>query len=158
MSSVFHLFDSGQRRLLTFSDRAGSCGGPMGASGFRQDSHGSLHTLMLSPFPTTHPRPFFSRSRPAKMLRQPCEGEAGDLHSRKEEFLAYFPSRTCATSDVGFLIRRQPIFANRASLNFPTSLKPKPPAYLGFVSVDQATQHIFFCSGLASHQNRVRRD
>uniref|UniRef100_A0A0D3CLH2 Uncharacterized protein n=1 Tax=Brassica oleracea var. oleracea TaxID=109376 RepID=A0A0D3CLH2_BRAOL len=45
-----------------------------------------------------------------------------------------------------------------ASLKVSMSLKPKPPAYLGSVRVDHATQHIFLFSGFASHQKRVRRD
>nr|VDD01130.1 unnamed protein product [Brassica oleracea] len=38
------------------------------------------------------------------------------------------------------------------------SRNPSPPAYFGSVIVSHATQHIFFLSGLASHQKRVSMD
>ena len=122
------------------------------------DNHRSLQTLIDSPFPTIQRRPFLKISLPAKMLLQPWKALDGTKQFKKETSRAYLPSKTLASSDCGSFMIRHPILAKRASLKVSTSWNQSPPAYFGSASVDQATQHIFFFSGLASHQNRVSRD
>ena len=121
-------------------------------------SQGSSHKRIVSPLPTAQLRPFRSMSLPARTLLHLCEAVSGDGQSKKEQLRAYFPMRTRASRDCGSFISLQPIFASKASLKVSMSRNPRPPAYFGIAIVSHETQHIFFFSGLASHQNRVSND
>lgn len=132
-------------------------GGPIGSAGWSMLSQVSVQMLTLVPLPTCHSSPLSNTSRPARILRHPCERLDGAEHSKKEEVEQYLPNRIRASSD-GALISRQPIFARRTSWKAIISLNPRPSAFLGNVRCFQDTQLNFRWSSLESHQNRVRID
>lgn len=132
--------------------------GPIVQSGWVVDSQLSLHTLIVHPFPTTHPSPFFRMSRPARIPLQPWDAEFGAEQSRIPSERQYLLRKVLPSKEEGYFSRRQACFANKASLNTSISLKPRPLAPLGRVSLSHDTQHIFHSSGFMSHQNRVRTD
>lgn len=130
--------------------------GPMGQSCSEVESQFSLQMFISSPFPTTHPRPCFNTSLPAKIPRQPCEALLGAEQVRRSSSLQYLLSSVCPSREVGSLRSLHVCLARRASLKTSISRKPRPPALYGSVRRSHAIQHIFLISGLTSHQNLVR--
>lgn len=153
---MFQSVEEGSNRLATHRLEFARVGGPIGAVGLSRLSQGSDQTEISFPFPTTQPRPCRRTSLPASIPLQPWEAEAGAVHSKKEEFKQYLPSSVCASREWGSFRILQASFAKRASLNCSISLKPKPPAPFGRVSLFHETQQSLRTDGFTSHQKRVK--
>lgn len=153
-----HSLESGWMRSLTFHRLVARVGGPIDATGSEVESHGSVHRSTSWPDPRAQPNPFNSRSLPISSPRHPCDELDGCWTSKKGECKQYFPSRVLAMREFGFFKIHQESFANKASLNWLISRKPRPPALFGLVRDCQEIQQIFLTSGEASHQNLVRID
>ncbi|CAN8319398.1 unnamed protein product [Cochlearia groenlandica] len=132
--------------------------GPRGTTRDSRDNHGSSHTRILAPSPTSQPSPFLRIFLPARIPLHPWEALEGAKLFKKDSWPQYFPRKTLEISEEGCFKIIQLSLARRESLNATMSRNPRPPAFFGLVSLFHETQLIFLTSGLSSHQNRVSCD
>lgn len=136
---------SSVRRSETLRSRADSWIGPIGLVRVLREIHKSFQTFVFWPFQMAFPKFSWSKSLPWRILLHPCEQTAGSWTSRKLFLWQYLPVRTRASKQLGEVRILQTTFASNAWLNSWISLSPSPPDALGYVSLSQATQHIFSC-------------
>lgn len=114
-------------------------------------NHLSPHTLILSPLPTLHLRPFLTRCWAAMTLRQVKEGLFPSEAFTKSLFGKYLALRTLYTNEFWPICSPHPCFAKRAKLKSFKILKPLPPHDFGLHIFSQLSQAVFFSSLVCPH-------
>ena len=147
-SSKFHSFVLGliNSKTLIFSSPYAACEDIKGRNS--EGSHGSLYTLILSPFPTLHLKPSINSSLPLSKLFQAYDPIYDCGASKIVPLGKNLGLKTQCRSEFLFWRSRHACFAKRASLNKVRSLNPIPPSTLGLHSSSHLTQWIFRLSPL----------